>query len=361
MNQRRVELERRTAETGIELILDLDGDGTVEVDTGIGFLDHLFTTLCRHARYDLRLTCRGDLQVDDHHTAEDCALLLGSADTPTPHSMRPWPGRLSISQAVPARSWTWDSGVIVSVIWPVRTSAISSPPWQRRPGPRSTSMSCAAGTTTTGRRLPSRPWRWRSDQRSPSTDPIGSRAPRRCSDDRPDGGHCGPDRDRQPRFDRAFAAAIRELEEYDLTTVLRERIEARRQTLAICLGMQLLGEGSEESPGTAGLGIIPAVASRFSDAVKVPQLGWNQIEPEDGCRYLRPGFAYFANSYRIGEAPGGWLSAGTDYDGKFVSALERGPVVACQFHPELSGSWGLDLLRRWLTGQDSATGGAARC
>ncbi|MFC1529689.1 imidazoleglycerol-phosphate dehydratase HisB [Gemmatimonadota bacterium] len=79
MNQRRVELERTTAETGIELILNLDGEGTGEIETGIGFLDHLFTALCRHARFDLRLTCRGDLQVDDHHTAEDCSLLLGSA------------------------------------------------------------------------------------------------------------------------------------------------------------------------------------------------------------------------------------------------------------------------------------------
>jgi imidazoleglycerol phosphate dehydratase HisB len=79
MNQRRIELERTTAETVIELSLDLDGEGTVEIETGIGFLDHLFTTLCRHARFDLRLSCRGDVEVDDHHTAEDCALLLGSA------------------------------------------------------------------------------------------------------------------------------------------------------------------------------------------------------------------------------------------------------------------------------------------
>jgi len=79
MNRRHVELDRTTAETGIELSLDLDGEGAVEIETGIGFLDHLFTTLCRHARFDLRLVCRGDLKVDDHHTAEDCALLFGSA------------------------------------------------------------------------------------------------------------------------------------------------------------------------------------------------------------------------------------------------------------------------------------------
>ncbi|MFC1529688.1 imidazole glycerol phosphate synthase subunit HisH [Gemmatimonadota bacterium] len=146
----------------------------------------------------------------------------------------------------------------------------------------------------------------------------------------------------------AFAAAVGELSDHDLVGVLRDRIEALRPTLAICLGMQLLGEGSEESPGIPGIGAIPAVASRFTEQVKVPQLGWNRVEPESECRYLVPGFAYFANSYRLTGSPDGWSAATTDYDGKFVSALERGPVMACQFHPELSGTWGLNLLRRWL-------------
>jgi imidazole glycerol phosphate synthase glutamine amidotransferase subunit len=146
----------------------------------------------------------------------------------------------------------------------------------------------------------------------------------------------------------AFAAAIVALGDHGLLDVLRERIEALRPTLAICLGMQLLGTGSDESPGISGIGAIPAAASRFTDRVKVPQLGWNRVEPEEGCRYLSPGFAYFANSYRLTRVPEGWSAATTEYGGSFVSALERGPVVACQFHPELSGTWGLELLRRWL-------------
>ena len=154
-----------------------------------------------------------------------------------------------------------------------------------------------------------------------------------------------------------FSAAIRELEQNGLMTVLGQRIEDQRPTLAICLGMQLLGIESEESPGISGLGVIPVSASRFSSEVKVPQLGWNRVEPDDGCRYIRSGFAYFANSYRIGTPPPGWLSATTRYDGDFISAMERGPVVACQFHPELSGTWGLDLLRRWLSGPDPTTEG----
>lgn len=70
---------RRTRETDLTLRLDLDGTGNTDIRTGIGFLDHLFTALAFHARFDLALHCTGDLDVDDHHTAEDCALALGTA------------------------------------------------------------------------------------------------------------------------------------------------------------------------------------------------------------------------------------------------------------------------------------------
>jgi imidazoleglycerol phosphate dehydratase HisB len=79
MSARRTKLERKTRETAVELELDLDGAGAAEVDTGIGFLDHLLESLAFHAGWNLSLRCVGDLQVDDHHTAEDCALALGSA------------------------------------------------------------------------------------------------------------------------------------------------------------------------------------------------------------------------------------------------------------------------------------------
>jgi imidazoleglycerol-phosphate dehydratase len=72
-------VERVTRETAVTVTLTLDGTGRAEVSTGIGFLDHLLQTLARHARFDLTLACQGDLRVDDHHTAEDCALGLGEA------------------------------------------------------------------------------------------------------------------------------------------------------------------------------------------------------------------------------------------------------------------------------------------
>ena len=77
--KREVELHRETKETTIELCLNLDGTGMSEVNTGIGFLDHMLMTLSKHARFDLKLLCKGDLYIDDHHSAEDCAIVLGEA------------------------------------------------------------------------------------------------------------------------------------------------------------------------------------------------------------------------------------------------------------------------------------------
>ena len=79
MTARNATIERKTNETEIGLTFELDGTGRADVQTGIGFLDHLLDALVRHGRFDLELRCKGDLQVDDHHTAEDCGLALGSA------------------------------------------------------------------------------------------------------------------------------------------------------------------------------------------------------------------------------------------------------------------------------------------
>ena len=77
--RRTARVERATAETSFTVDLDLDGGGEASISTGIGFLDHLLTALARHGRVDLTIQGRGDLEIDDHHTAEDCALALGQA------------------------------------------------------------------------------------------------------------------------------------------------------------------------------------------------------------------------------------------------------------------------------------------
>lgn len=76
---RTAEIKRNTAETQIELSLNLDGCGQSTIDTGCGFLDHMLTLFARHGRFDLRVTCCGDTQVDDHHSVEDIGICLGTA------------------------------------------------------------------------------------------------------------------------------------------------------------------------------------------------------------------------------------------------------------------------------------------
>lgn len=79
MSERTAEIDRTTGETEVEVELDLDGSGTCAVATGIGFLDHMIESFGKHGRFDLRLECDGDLEIDDHHTVEDSSLTLGTA------------------------------------------------------------------------------------------------------------------------------------------------------------------------------------------------------------------------------------------------------------------------------------------
>jgi imidazole glycerol phosphate synthase glutamine amidotransferase subunit len=143
----------------------------------------------------------------------------------------------------------------------------------------------------------------------------------------------------------AFGAAMSELERAGLVVPLRERISRGQHTLGICLGLQLLAESSEESPGVDGLGVVPGCVTRFSSpTLRIPQMGWNRVRMFDGTSM----WAYFANSYKLDAVPEGWESATSDYGGLFVAAIRRGNVLACQFHPELSGAEGLAMINRWF-------------
>lgn len=147
----------------------------------------------------------------------------------------------------------------------------------------------------------------------------------------------------------AFGAGMERLRLTGLDDALSERVRAERPTLAVCLGLQLLCASSEESPGVEGLAIIDRPVGRFPSGVRVPQFGWNRVEPGADAELVAPGFAYFANSYRLEHTPPGWISSTATHGSTFVAALERGPILACQFHPELSGAWGRSLLERWLS------------
>ena len=147
----------------------------------------------------------------------------------------------------------------------------------------------------------------------------------------------------------AFASSIDHIRRRGFAKSLVARVHAGRPTFAVCVGFQLLFEGSEESPDIQGLGVIPGHITRLPDTVHVPQLGWNRIDPGAGCSLIEPGHAYFANSYRATPPlTDGWAMATADHGGPFIAAMEQGAVLACQFHPELSGPWGQALIQRWL-------------
>ena len=149
----------------------------------------------------------------------------------------------------------------------------------------------------------------------------------------------------------AFAAARRAIDACGLADSLRDRLDRGSPTLGICLGMQLMARGSEEAPGVSGLGVLDGVAGTYESGEggwRVPQMGWNLVSPAAACEIVPKGYAYFANSYRLTTAPADWLPVWCEYAGLFLAAVERGPVVGCQFHPELSGDYGRALLTRWL-------------
>ena len=147
----------------------------------------------------------------------------------------------------------------------------------------------------------------------------------------------------------AFGAAVEALEARGFAAALRDRIRAGRPTLAVCVGLQVLCERSEESPRARGLGLVPGRVGRLRGR-PVPQLGWNRVAAPPGARLLESGWAYFAHSYALADAPPGWRPAWSEYGAPFVAAMERGPCLATQFHPELSSAWGSALVERWLGG-----------
>lgn len=135
---------------------------------------------------------------------------------------------------------------------------------------------------------------------------------------------------------------------------LRDHVQANRPFLGICVGLQLLMDGSDEAPGVPGLGILPGWVRRFPEAgPSVPHMGWNSVH-RVGASPLLEGLpdgshAYFAHSYYVDFAGReGWTGGTTQYgDVTLLSTVSRGALHATQFHPEKSQRFGLYVLRRF--------------
>jgi imidazole glycerol phosphate synthase glutamine amidotransferase subunit len=150
-----------------------------------------------------------------------------------------------------------------------------------------------------------------------------------------------------------FGQLIRSLDSLGVRNAFRERIEAGVPFLGICLGMQALFEGSDEALDLTGLGIFPGWVRRFPDGYRVPQMGWNQLEPCGSPRLLagvgdQP-YVYFANSYYVPQDVAGERAAAlSDYGIRYTAAIESGNVFGVQFHPEKSASVGQQIVRNFL-------------
>lgn len=144
----------------------------------------------------------------------------------------------------------------------------------------------------------------------------------------------------------AFGDCMNSIVSKGLDKVIKQVIDNKTPFLGICLGMQLLFEESEESPGVKGLGIIGGKIRRIPDkGLKIPHMGWNDIS----CRgrlfqgLTRP-YVYFVHSYCLDAADKETVSARADYGIEIEAAVERGCLFATQFHPEKSGEAGLKML-----------------
>ncbi len=155
----------------------------------------------------------------------------------------------------------------------------------------------------------------------------------------------------------AFGAAMRELSRRGLVEPIVEAIRGGRPYLGICLGLQLLFASSQESPGVAGLGILPGTVRRFpaGGGLKIPHMGWNQATvpaSAAACPLLagipNNSFFYFVHSYFGDPADRKLIGLETDYGVRFTSMVWRERLFATQFHPEKSQTLGLHLLRNFV-------------
>ena len=145
----------------------------------------------------------------------------------------------------------------------------------------------------------------------------------------------------------AFDDCMRALREQGMAEPLRELLAAGKPFLGICLGLQVLFERSEEGQ-LDGLGIVPGEVVRFKHDLKIPHIGWNQVEinrPAPHLAGIEAGsWFYFVHSYYVEPVEENVLATTTDYGHDFCSAIWQGNIFACQFHPEKSQSAGLRLL-----------------
>lgn len=151
----------------------------------------------------------------------------------------------------------------------------------------------------------------------------------------------------------AFGDAMEQLKKYELDKVIHEVAAMNKPFLGICLGLQLLFEGSDESQGVEGLHVLDGQILRIPDkeGLKIPHIGWNSLDLQNDGRLFKGlpknPYVYFVHSYYLKAADESIVKATTEYSTHIHASVENGNVFACQFHPEKSSTVGLSILENF--------------
>lgn len=151
----------------------------------------------------------------------------------------------------------------------------------------------------------------------------------------------------------AFGEAMAQLKQYELDKVIYEVVDKKTPFLGICLGLQLLFEGSDESEGVEGLHVLDGQILRIPDkeGLKIPHIGWNSLQLQNNGRLFEnmkeDPFVYFVHSYYLKAEDESIVKATCDYSACIHASVEKDNVFACQFHPEKSSEVGLQILKNF--------------
>lgn len=152
----------------------------------------------------------------------------------------------------------------------------------------------------------------------------------------------------------AFGDAMANLKKYELDDVICQVVEKGTPFLGICLGLQLLFERSDETPGVKGLGILKGEIRRIPDRenFKIPHMGWNSLHLQNQGRLFKGlsenAYVYFVHSYYLKAEEAEIVKATTEYGVEIHASVEKGNIFACQFHPEKSSDVGLQILKNFV-------------